>query len=95
MGRRPNAVVGEFFLRGQKLDDSSNRYQHTCKKCGEHVRRGDPTGRYSLTILQVRKRSNRQYDDPSVEALSQHDAGRSQYLVHSHAAEWLERHGKG
>lgn len=41
MGRRPNAVVGEFFHRGQKLDDNSNRYQHTCKKCGEHVRKGD------------------------------------------------------
>jgi hypothetical protein len=38
MGRRPNAVVGEFFHRGQKLDDNSNRYQHTCKKCGQHVR---------------------------------------------------------
>lgn len=37
MGRRPNVVVGEFFHRGQKLEDSSNRYQHTCKKCGEHV----------------------------------------------------------
>ncbi|KAM0723024.1 hypothetical protein Q7P37_001222 [Cladosporium fusiforme] len=40
MGRRPNAVVGEFFHRGQKLDDSSNRYQHTCKKCGEHFSKG-------------------------------------------------------
>lgn len=40
MGRRPNAVVGEFFHRGQKLDDNSNRYQHTCKKCGQHVRKG-------------------------------------------------------
>ena len=46
MGRRPNAVVNEFFLRGEKLDDNSNRYQHTCKKCGEHVRRGDANGRY-------------------------------------------------
>jgi hypothetical protein len=41
MGRRPNAVVGEFFHRGQKLDDNSNRYQHTCKKCGQHVGRSD------------------------------------------------------
>ena len=41
MGRRPNAVVGEFFHRGQKLDDNSNRYQHTCKKCGQHVGIGD------------------------------------------------------
>lgn len=45
MGRRPNAVVGEFFHRGQKLDDNSNRYQHTCKKCGQHVREGKLLGR--------------------------------------------------
>lgn len=95
MGRRPNAVVGEFFLRGQKLDDSSNRYQHTCKKCGEHVRRDNPTGRYLLTFLQVRKRSNRQHDDPFAEALSQHDTGGSQSLVPSHATNWLERLGEG
>lgn len=37
MGRRPKAIVAEFFQRGQKLDDSSNRYEHTCKKCGDHV----------------------------------------------------------
>lgn len=37
MGRHQNAVVRDFFLRGQKLDDSSNRYHHDCKKCGEHV----------------------------------------------------------
>jgi hypothetical protein len=31
MGRRPNALILEFFERGPKLEDSSNRYQHTCK----------------------------------------------------------------
>ncbi|RMZ91777.1 hypothetical protein DV736_g972, partial [Chaetothyriales sp. CBS 134916] len=34
MGRKPNQVVLQYFDRGSKLDDSSNRYQHTCKACG-------------------------------------------------------------
>lgn len=38
MGRRPNQLVSEFFLRGRKLEDASNRYEHTCKRCGEVVR---------------------------------------------------------
>jgi hypothetical protein len=60
MGRRPNVVVGEFFHRGQKLDDNSNRYQHTCKKCGQHVRRGKSKARYPLTVsMQVRQRPYR------------------------------------
>ena len=50
MGRRPNAVVGEFFHRGQKLDDNSNRYQHTCKKCGQHVGIPDLRGRALLML---------------------------------------------
>lgn len=37
MGRKPNQLVLEFFERGAKLEDSSNRYQHTCKSCGEKV----------------------------------------------------------
>lgn len=38
MGRKPNTLVLEFFDRGDKLDDNSNRYQQTCKRCGEFVR---------------------------------------------------------
>lgn len=38
MGRKPNQLILEFFERGPKLDDASNRYQHTCKSCGEKVR---------------------------------------------------------
>ena len=30
MGRKPNQLILEFFERGQKLEDASNRYQHTC-----------------------------------------------------------------
>lgn len=37
MGRRPHALIQEFFDRGPKLADSSNRYQHTCKRCGDFV----------------------------------------------------------
>lgn len=34
MGRKPNALILEFFERGAKLDDQSNRYEHVCKMCG-------------------------------------------------------------
>lgn len=37
MGRRPNALMVEFFERGKKLEDNSNRYQHTCQRCGQLV----------------------------------------------------------
>jgi hypothetical protein len=37
MGRKPNQLILEFFERGPKLEDASNRYQHTCKSCGEKV----------------------------------------------------------
>lgn len=40
MGRRPNPLILEFFERGPKLDDASNRYQHTCKACGEVFPKG-------------------------------------------------------
>lgn len=37
MGRRQNQLVVEFFQRGKKLENASNRYEHTCKTCGEVV----------------------------------------------------------
>lgn len=40
MGRKPNPLILEFFERGPKLDDASNRYQHTCKACGEVFPKG-------------------------------------------------------
>ncbi|MCJ1384280.1 hypothetical protein MMC17_007396 [Xylographa soralifera] len=40
MGRKPNQLVLEFFSRGPKLEDASNRYQYTCKACGEHFAKG-------------------------------------------------------
>jgi Zn finger protein HypA/HybF involved in hydrogenase expression len=42
MGRRPNQLILEYFERGPKLEDASNRYQHTCKSCGEKVRTNNP-----------------------------------------------------
>jgi len=52
MGRKPNQLILEFFERGQKLEDASNRYQHTCKACGEIF----PKGRIdSLTTHLVKK----------------------------------------
>jgi hypothetical protein len=52
MGRKPNQLILEFFTRGAKLEDSSNRYEHTCKKCGEKF----PKGRIdSLTTHLTRK----------------------------------------
>jgi hypothetical protein len=52
MGRKPNQLILEFFIRGPKLEDASNRYQHTCKACGEKF----PKGRIdSLTNHLVKK----------------------------------------
>lgn len=31
MGRRPNPLILQYFDRGEKLKDQSNRYPHTCK----------------------------------------------------------------
>ncbi|KAK2742591.1 hypothetical protein FQN57_005217 [Myotisia sp. PD_48] len=42
MGRKPNTVISEFFQRGEKLLDSSNRYEHTCRLCGERFPKGRP-----------------------------------------------------
>ncbi|TLS27764.1 hypothetical protein PpBr36_01782 [Pyricularia pennisetigena] len=52
MGRKPNALILQFFERGPKLADNSNRYPHTCKSCGENF----PKGRIdSLTNHLTRK----------------------------------------
>ncbi|WPG99660.1 Hypothetical protein R9X50_00247900 [Acrodontium crateriforme] len=60
MGRRPNRLVVEFFHRGPKLDDSSNRYEHTCKRCGERF----PKGRMDALIGHlIRRCPNVSLDD--------------------------------
>ncbi|KAL7628099.1 hypothetical protein AAE478_002296 [Parahypoxylon ruwenzoriense] len=40
MGRKPNPLILEFFERGAKLNDNSNRYHHRCKACGEDFPKG-------------------------------------------------------
>lgn len=40
MGRKPNQMILEFFDRGAKLPDGSNRYEHTCRACGEVFPKG-------------------------------------------------------
>ncbi|KAH9827130.1 transcription factor-like protein 21 [Teratosphaeria destructans] len=52
MGRKPNQLVHEFFARGRKLEDASNRYEHTCKKCGEFF----PKGRVDALLSHLLKR---------------------------------------
>merc|ERR1711881_306566 len=33
-------AIRHFFERGPKLNDNSNRYQQTCKRCGEKFEKG-------------------------------------------------------
>ncbi|PVI08576.1 hypothetical protein DM02DRAFT_665891 [Periconia macrospinosa] len=50
MGRRPNPLILEYFSRGPKLEDASNRYQHTCKSCGEKFPKGRSDSLYNHLI---------------------------------------------
>ncbi|KAF7956839.1 hypothetical protein EAE96_004165 [Botrytis aclada] len=40
MGRKPNPLILQYFERGAKLNDSSNRYHHTCRACSEKFPKG-------------------------------------------------------
>ncbi|KAL8798786.1 MAG: hypothetical protein Q9182_006398 [Xanthomendoza sp. 2 TL-2023] len=51
MGRKPNQLVNEYFDRGAKLKDNSNRYEHTCKACGKRF----PKGRIESLTAHVEK----------------------------------------
>ncbi|KAL8733711.1 MAG: hypothetical protein Q9166_001904 [cf. Caloplaca sp. 2 TL-2023] len=51
MGRKPNQLVIEYFNRGAKLEDNSNRYVHTCKACGKHF----PKGRVESLVAHLAK----------------------------------------
>ena len=44
MGRKPNPLILSRFHRGAKLEDASNRYQYTCKACGEYFPKGRMDG---------------------------------------------------
>ncbi|KAL8761215.1 MAG: hypothetical protein Q9184_002647 [Pyrenodesmia sp. 2 TL-2023] len=52
MGRKPNQRVMEYFDRGARLIDNSNRYEHTCKACGELF----PKGRVETLITHIERR---------------------------------------
>ncbi|ESZ92924.1 hypothetical protein SBOR_6697 [Sclerotinia borealis F-4128] len=52
MGRKPNPLILQHFERGAKLNDSSNRYQHTCRSCGEKF----PKGRLDSLINHIIKK---------------------------------------
>ncbi|KAJ4503055.1 hypothetical protein HRR83_008941 [Exophiala dermatitidis] len=40
MGRRPDALIAQYFARGAKIGDASNRYEYTCSRCGAHFPKG-------------------------------------------------------
>jgi hypothetical protein len=42
-------LILEFFERGAKLADQSNRYEHSCKRCGQVV--SNPTVLSCLLLL--------------------------------------------
>ncbi|KAL1882818.1 hypothetical protein Daus18300_000456 [Diaporthe australafricana] len=52
MGRRPNQVIQQYFQRGPKLADNSNRYPQTCRLCGENF----PKGRIDSLTTHLTKR---------------------------------------
>lgn len=49
MGRKQNPLIVEFFVRGEKLDNASNRYKHTCKSCHQEY----PKGRVDALLLHL------------------------------------------
>ncbi|KAL8998023.1 MAG: hypothetical protein Q9169_002863 [Polycauliona sp. 2 TL-2023] len=51
MGRKPNQLVLEYFDRGAKLVDNSNRYVQTCKACGKSF----PKGRIESLTTHIEK----------------------------------------
>jgi hypothetical protein len=40
MGRKPDVLISTYFNRGEKLQDSSNRYSYTCKSCNASFPKG-------------------------------------------------------
>ena len=52
MGRKPHPIILQYFDRGSKLEDASNRYQHACKQCGEQF----PKGRIDSLITHLTKK---------------------------------------
>ncbi|KAM4056626.1 putative zn 2cys6 transcription factor protein [Hirsutella rhossiliensis] len=81
MGRKPNPLILEYFERGPKLNDNSNRYPHTCKLCGEIF----PKGRIDSLTAHITKRCP---------AISESERMRACLELHgiAHARTAAERH---
>ncbi|KAK5998306.1 hypothetical protein PT974_00683 [Cladobotryum mycophilum] len=84
MGRKPNPLILEYFVRGPKLNDNSNRYPHTCKQCGENF----PKGRIDSLTTHITKKCP---------AISDSDRMRACLELHgiSTTRTPLERHHQG
>ncbi|KAK6443280.1 hypothetical protein LTR95_000106 [Oleoguttula sp. CCFEE 5521] len=52
MGRKQNALIADYFRRGKKLEDNSNRYEQQCIRCGELF----PKGRIDGMLTHLLKR---------------------------------------
>ncbi|KAH7031116.1 uncharacterized protein B0I36DRAFT_118705 [Microdochium trichocladiopsis] len=52
MGRKQHPIIAQYFDRGAKLADNSNRYEYRCRNCGEHF----PKGRLETLTLHITKR---------------------------------------
>jgi hypothetical protein len=61
-------MILRHFDRGQKLTDNSNRYEHTCKRCGERY----PKGRSDALINHILKKCNRISADDRKKAFIEH-----------------------
>ncbi|EQK97853.1 hypothetical protein OCS_06434 [Ophiocordyceps sinensis CO18] len=81
MGRKPNPLILEYFERGPKLNDNSNRYPHTCRLCGENF----PKGRSDSLTAHITKRCP---------AISESERMRACLELHgiAHARTAAERH---
>ena len=77
MGRKPNQLVLEFFDRGAKLDDGSNRYEHTCKACRVHF----PKGRIESLLSHLKTKCQSISIEDRHRAILQLDEGLSSELL--------------
>ena len=80
MGRKPNPIILEYFNRGAKLEDSSNRYQHSCKLCGEDF----PKGRIDSLVAHLTKKcTSISLPERTKIVLRLHDLGDNEELGYS------------
>lgn len=61
-------MILRHFDRGAKLSDNSNRYEHTCKRCGERY----PKGRSDALINHILKKCRRISPEERKKAFIEH-----------------------